>query len=321
MIRRPPRSTLSSSSAASDVYKRQVSTQSTGDLIQRCMATSSIPMAMDTNTNASLSASLSSTSSAVKRFDDTSVVEFFSKTRVYDVMPENFKLPVLHHSLSLMDSFSIMAQHQCQAAAVWKEDSCAGVLTAAELAALVMETARDGTLDSSMELGLDQVNLELRTESAGPDTTVLEALGMMMNKHALLQIAEAGMDCPVFIFTYPRILRYVMSHFQDAEGDAMLEQSIGSLPCCQQGQVQPIESTSTVLDAIEKLVKHKLGYLPVLDSQGVVLALFTSDDVLTIAGSTEGWKWLDRPLCELMDSCEWIDTLQTCLRSENLVEV
>eukprot|EP00658_Telonema_sp_P-2_P055564 TRINITY_DN44168_c0_g1_i2.p1 TRINITY_DN44168_c0_g1~~TRINITY_DN44168_c0_g1_i2.p1 ORF type:complete len:641 (-),score=169.95 TRINITY_DN44168_c0_g1_i2:177-2099(-) len=32
MIRRPPRSTLSSSSAASDVYKRQVSTQSTGKL-------------------------------------------------------------------------------------------------------------------------------------------------------------------------------------------------------------------------------------------------------------------------------------------------
>eukprot|EP00658_Telonema_sp_P-2_P028293 TRINITY_DN216_c0_g1_i3.p2 TRINITY_DN216_c0_g1~~TRINITY_DN216_c0_g1_i3.p2 ORF type:complete len:106 (+),score=21.46 TRINITY_DN216_c0_g1_i3:84-401(+) len=30
MIRRPPRSPLSSSSAASDVYKRQVSTQSTG---------------------------------------------------------------------------------------------------------------------------------------------------------------------------------------------------------------------------------------------------------------------------------------------------
>eukprot|EP00658_Telonema_sp_P-2_P015771 TRINITY_DN1608_c0_g4_i7.p1 TRINITY_DN1608_c0_g4~~TRINITY_DN1608_c0_g4_i7.p1 ORF type:complete len:506 (+),score=98.03 TRINITY_DN1608_c0_g4_i7:125-1642(+) len=32
MIRRPPRSTLSSSSAASDVYKRQVSTQSTGNV-------------------------------------------------------------------------------------------------------------------------------------------------------------------------------------------------------------------------------------------------------------------------------------------------
>eukprot|EP00657_Telonema_sp_P-1_P010110 TRINITY_DN43_c0_g1_i21.p3 TRINITY_DN43_c0_g1~~TRINITY_DN43_c0_g1_i21.p3 ORF type:complete len:111 (+),score=21.06 TRINITY_DN43_c0_g1_i21:143-475(+) len=31
MIRRPPRSTQSRSSAASDVYKRQVSTQSTGD--------------------------------------------------------------------------------------------------------------------------------------------------------------------------------------------------------------------------------------------------------------------------------------------------
>eukprot|EP00656_Telonema_subtile_P016265 TRINITY_DN1857_c0_g1_i2.p1 TRINITY_DN1857_c0_g1~~TRINITY_DN1857_c0_g1_i2.p1 ORF type:complete len:239 (-),score=13.05 TRINITY_DN1857_c0_g1_i2:298-1014(-) len=38
MIRRPPRSTLSSSSAASDVYKRQVSTQSTGDLETNTMA-------------------------------------------------------------------------------------------------------------------------------------------------------------------------------------------------------------------------------------------------------------------------------------------
>eukprot|EP00658_Telonema_sp_P-2_P079398 TRINITY_DN7657_c0_g1_i2.p1 TRINITY_DN7657_c0_g1~~TRINITY_DN7657_c0_g1_i2.p1 ORF type:complete len:197 (+),score=56.33 TRINITY_DN7657_c0_g1_i2:90-680(+) len=38
MIRRPPRSTLSSSSAASDVYKRQVSTQSTGDTRLRAMS-------------------------------------------------------------------------------------------------------------------------------------------------------------------------------------------------------------------------------------------------------------------------------------------
>eukprot|EP00656_Telonema_subtile_P057510 TRINITY_DN947_c0_g1_i12.p1 TRINITY_DN947_c0_g1~~TRINITY_DN947_c0_g1_i12.p1 ORF type:complete len:521 (-),score=151.18 TRINITY_DN947_c0_g1_i12:646-2208(-) len=38
MIRRPPRSTLSSSSAASDVYKRQVSTQSTGVLTYPAMS-------------------------------------------------------------------------------------------------------------------------------------------------------------------------------------------------------------------------------------------------------------------------------------------
>eukprot|EP00656_Telonema_subtile_P020240 TRINITY_DN2138_c0_g1_i1.p1 TRINITY_DN2138_c0_g1~~TRINITY_DN2138_c0_g1_i1.p1 ORF type:complete len:207 (-),score=63.64 TRINITY_DN2138_c0_g1_i1:192-812(-) len=38
MIRRPPRSTLSSSSAASDVYKRQVSTQSTGSPIDTMLS-------------------------------------------------------------------------------------------------------------------------------------------------------------------------------------------------------------------------------------------------------------------------------------------
>eukprot|EP00656_Telonema_subtile_P004700 TRINITY_DN1213_c0_g1_i7.p1 TRINITY_DN1213_c0_g1~~TRINITY_DN1213_c0_g1_i7.p1 ORF type:complete len:212 (+),score=46.54 TRINITY_DN1213_c0_g1_i7:79-714(+) len=43
MIRRPPRSTLSSSSAASDVYKRQVSTQSTGNKGKDPMSTSTPP--------------------------------------------------------------------------------------------------------------------------------------------------------------------------------------------------------------------------------------------------------------------------------------
>eukprot|EP00656_Telonema_subtile_P020273 TRINITY_DN2141_c0_g1_i1.p1 TRINITY_DN2141_c0_g1~~TRINITY_DN2141_c0_g1_i1.p1 ORF type:complete len:344 (-),score=64.27 TRINITY_DN2141_c0_g1_i1:301-1332(-) len=42
MIRRPPRSTLSSSSAASDVYKRQVSTQSTGNSQTHAMLASSL---------------------------------------------------------------------------------------------------------------------------------------------------------------------------------------------------------------------------------------------------------------------------------------
>eukprot|EP00658_Telonema_sp_P-2_P078369 TRINITY_DN731_c0_g1_i1.p1 TRINITY_DN731_c0_g1~~TRINITY_DN731_c0_g1_i1.p1 ORF type:complete len:154 (-),score=66.43 TRINITY_DN731_c0_g1_i1:351-812(-) len=42
MIRRPPRSTLSSSSAASDVYKRQVSTQSTGARHSTRMAASGL---------------------------------------------------------------------------------------------------------------------------------------------------------------------------------------------------------------------------------------------------------------------------------------
>eukprot|EP00657_Telonema_sp_P-1_P001579 TRINITY_DN14183_c0_g1_i3.p1 TRINITY_DN14183_c0_g1~~TRINITY_DN14183_c0_g1_i3.p1 ORF type:complete len:123 (+),score=72.89 TRINITY_DN14183_c0_g1_i3:103-471(+) len=40
MIRRPPRSTQSRSSAASDVYKRQVSTQSTGAVILSGVCTS-----------------------------------------------------------------------------------------------------------------------------------------------------------------------------------------------------------------------------------------------------------------------------------------
>eukprot|EP00826_Nyctotherus_ovalis_P014951 TRINITY_DN1420_c0_g1_i5.p1 TRINITY_DN1420_c0_g1~~TRINITY_DN1420_c0_g1_i5.p1 ORF type:complete len:130 (+),score=26.79 TRINITY_DN1420_c0_g1_i5:25-390(+) len=43
MIRRPPRSTLSSSSAASDVYKRQVSTQSTWARLAFSIATITKP--------------------------------------------------------------------------------------------------------------------------------------------------------------------------------------------------------------------------------------------------------------------------------------
>eukprot|EP00658_Telonema_sp_P-2_P022725 TRINITY_DN19090_c0_g2_i1.p1 TRINITY_DN19090_c0_g2~~TRINITY_DN19090_c0_g2_i1.p1 ORF type:complete len:193 (+),score=41.93 TRINITY_DN19090_c0_g2_i1:117-695(+) len=47
MIRRPPRSTLSSSSAASDVYKRQVSTQSTGKEIRAMPTTTAMERTRD----------------------------------------------------------------------------------------------------------------------------------------------------------------------------------------------------------------------------------------------------------------------------------
>eukprot|EP00656_Telonema_subtile_P028684 TRINITY_DN3126_c0_g1_i3.p1 TRINITY_DN3126_c0_g1~~TRINITY_DN3126_c0_g1_i3.p1 ORF type:complete len:315 (-),score=60.51 TRINITY_DN3126_c0_g1_i3:325-1269(-) len=52
MIRRPPRSTLSSSSAASDVYKRQVSTQSTGKSRPTNMGRVKIPIAYRTDDRA-----------------------------------------------------------------------------------------------------------------------------------------------------------------------------------------------------------------------------------------------------------------------------
>eukprot|EP00658_Telonema_sp_P-2_P079947 TRINITY_DN7869_c0_g1_i2.p1 TRINITY_DN7869_c0_g1~~TRINITY_DN7869_c0_g1_i2.p1 ORF type:complete len:385 (+),score=132.37 TRINITY_DN7869_c0_g1_i2:67-1221(+) len=57
MIRRPPRSTLSSSSAASDVYKRQVSTQSTGEIRQimdRAEELKTLFAAIDVNKNGKL---------------------------------------------------------------------------------------------------------------------------------------------------------------------------------------------------------------------------------------------------------------------------
>eukprot|EP00658_Telonema_sp_P-2_P050192 TRINITY_DN3823_c0_g1_i2.p1 TRINITY_DN3823_c0_g1~~TRINITY_DN3823_c0_g1_i2.p1 ORF type:complete len:285 (-),score=73.56 TRINITY_DN3823_c0_g1_i2:283-1137(-) len=47
MIRRPPRSTLSSSSAASDVYKRQVSTQSTGTGVTVTMSSLTVSVLTD----------------------------------------------------------------------------------------------------------------------------------------------------------------------------------------------------------------------------------------------------------------------------------
>eukprot|EP00656_Telonema_subtile_P047363 TRINITY_DN5433_c0_g1_i1.p1 TRINITY_DN5433_c0_g1~~TRINITY_DN5433_c0_g1_i1.p1 ORF type:complete len:545 (+),score=232.10 TRINITY_DN5433_c0_g1_i1:106-1740(+) len=70
MIRRPPRSTLSSSSAASDVYKRQVSTQSTGKkdwsamefragalLLSLVLVAHSMPVSMDDTQHVLLSVS------------------------------------------------------------------------------------------------------------------------------------------------------------------------------------------------------------------------------------------------------------------------
>eukprot|EP00656_Telonema_subtile_P011221 TRINITY_DN1552_c0_g1_i4.p1 TRINITY_DN1552_c0_g1~~TRINITY_DN1552_c0_g1_i4.p1 ORF type:complete len:337 (+),score=130.38 TRINITY_DN1552_c0_g1_i4:228-1238(+) len=281
----------------------------------------SIPIAMGSSPPNSLSGSGSNP--RAKSFDPQSVVEFFSRTRAYDVMPENGKVAVVEDSLTLADLLEVLAEHRLGACALWSQERCLGLITPAALCALLVRLASESgaeELEASLEITLAQAvadkELTLETESASPDATVLQVLRQMHRKTQLLQICEPNIDCPVFLVSFARILRYVMSHFHDAEGDTLLEQSIGSLSAVHQSQVPPIQSSVTVLEAFDTLVSQQLSYVPVLDAEGQLVALLTPEDMLPVAMSSQ--RWLARPLSELIASCEWSDTLQAVVLLEEL---
>lgn len=264
-----------------------------------------------------------------KSFDHRSVVDFFARTRAYDVMPENGKVAIVDKALTLAEALEVLAEHRLGACALWWEETCSGLITPAAICAVLVQLASD---ESSIEEQLNMVTLEqavsehgllLETEEAEPDTTVLVALQQMHGKNIqLLQIREGSTDCPVFLMSYPRVLRYVMSHFQDAEGDARLEEAIGSLNLASD-PVLTLESKSTVLEALTTLAAQKLAFAPVLDEDGVVVGLITPEDLtLTIASSSSASEsWLQRTLGEVVTRPEHADALQTCLRTEALLDV
>merc|ERR1719399_308783 len=101
---------------------------------------------------------------------------------------------------------------------------------------------------------MTELGVELEERHKSPDSTILEAMSEMLPDLQMLAVVDPQIESPVFLISYPRILRYVMSHFQDSEGDDLLEQSIGSLDAVHQGQVEPIDGNSTtVLEALQML--------------------------------------------------------------------
>lgn len=266
-----------------------------------------------------------------KSFDPQSVVQFFRNTRTYDVMPENGKVAVVEAALSLAELFEVFVDHQLGAASVLSDEQCQGLVTPTHLAHMVTQLAKTHGIDqldhqlAALTIGqfMAQSDLSLSCEIATPDTTVLDAIELMHVSAAvqLLQIKEPTMDSPVFILSYPRILRYVMSHFQDAEGDDLLDQSIAALQIGNHtaANVLSIPADSTILQALEQLLSSQRTFAAVIDAEGVVLGLLTAADVVSVAASVDRWGWLHKTIGSFIDGSE--HALNSCLGTEPLLDV
>lgn len=129
------------------------------------------------------------------------------------------------------------------------------------------------------------------------------------------------MDSPVFILSYPRILRYVMSHFQDAEGDDVLDQSIAALQIGNHTaeNVLSIPADSTILQVLEELLSSQRTFAAVVDAEGVVLGLVTAADVVSVAASADRWGWLHKTIGSFIDGSDHV--LNSCLGTEPLLDV
>merc|ERR1711865_108457 len=267
-----------------------------------------------------------------KSFDPQSVVQFFRNTRTYDVMPENGKVAVVEAALSLADLFEVFVDHHLGAASILSNEQCQGLVTPTHLAHAATRLAKTHGVEqldeqlAAISIGefIESSELSLNNEIATPDTTVFDAIELMRvsAQVQLMQVKEAAMDSPVFILSYPRILRYVMSHFQDAEGDDLLDQSISGLEIVHTNaadSVLTIGSESTVLQTLDQLLSSNRAFAAIVDAKGVLLGLVTTADVVKVAASVERWDWFDRSIGSFVDSSHL--ATNSCLGSEPLLDV
>merc|ERR1711865_451335 len=237
-----------------------------------------------------------------KSFDPQSVVQFFRNTRTYDVMPENGKVAVVEAALSLADLFEGFVDHHLGAASILSNEQCQGLVTPTHLAHAATRLAKTH--------GVEQLDEQLAAISIGE---FIESAELSLNN----EIAT-----PVFILSYPRILRYVMSHFQDAEGDDLLDQSISALEIVHTNaadSVLTIGSEGTVLQTLEQLLSSNRAFAAIVDAKGVLLGLVTTADVVKVAASVERWDWFDRSIGSFVDSSHL--ATNSCLGSEPLLDV
>eukprot|EP00656_Telonema_subtile_P039674 TRINITY_DN4475_c0_g1_i11.p1 TRINITY_DN4475_c0_g1~~TRINITY_DN4475_c0_g1_i11.p1 ORF type:complete len:422 (+),score=67.98 TRINITY_DN4475_c0_g1_i11:106-1371(+) len=240
MIRRPPRSTLSSSSAASDVYKRQVSTQSTGHPL--CAIMGALYSLVTRDSQLALEAVITPSGTSLEASDPSPRIGYcFSGggTRAYTCTMGYLR--ALHHSNSLRPEDLL----SCVSGGSWACNVYAFAL------------ADENTLLGGLPLG--PRDLTLSALSTMPETSMGHAatsnvLASIVELAATEELSEVWIDTIGKVFLEPYGIALEAGFTTDEQTAAEITRrnpGLGQLIWPRPGRPQPVTNATLIGPAAE----------------------------------------------------------------------
>ncbi|KAF8543438.1 hypothetical protein BDD12DRAFT_212673 [Trichophaea hybrida] len=221
--------------------------------------------------------------------------EFLKIRTSYDVLPVSFRLIVLDTGLLVKKSLLILVQNGIVSAPLWnsKTSAFAGLLTSTDFINVIQYywqfpdklSQIDGfRLDSLREIEQAIGATQIETVSVNPMVPLFEACRRMLGSRArripLIDIDdETQQEMVVSVLTQFRILKFIAFNVRETR---QLRKPLRELGIVTEKELATAQMNTPVMTVIHMLVQKDISSVPIVDSNGILLNIYESVDILTL---------------------------------------
>jgi len=237
------------------------------------------------------------------------ILNFFKCYKCYELIPQSAKLVVLDTRLTPKKAFLAMVETAVRACPLWDSGAgrLAGVLSLADLLALLHRSSSSGSSSLADNQELERGGLvDWREEKPGgeagpavsPDHSLHQAVSRMVEANTTrIPIIDPGSGNVLYLLGQRALLRFLFQYVPNLAFFHLLSQSIEEAGVGTFQGLQVASPSSSVREAVARLVTGRVAALPVLDQTGRLAGVFSQEDVVTLAAQDPGID-LALPLAE-----------------------
>jgi len=259
-------------------------------------------------------------------------LKFFKFYRSYDLLPTSSKLVVFDTQLLVKKAFNALVLNGVRAALIWDSSTqrYIGMLTITDFIRILSMNYKSHTLEMEelehhkISTWRDILHDENELIYTNPDASLYEAIKMLVqNKIHRLPVLDQNSGNILSILTHKRIVRFLFLHFSSLPQSKHIQQSIFKLKVGTFSDVEVALEETSIIEALNKFEHRRVSALPIVDSQGKLVDIYTKFDVINLAAE-KTYSNLDvnlRTANQHQHRNEWFEGVHKCRQDESLLAV
>ncbi|KAH3716593.1 hypothetical protein DPMN_059317 [Dreissena polymorpha] len=224
---------------------------------------------------------------------DQVFAKFMRAHKCYDIIPTSAKLVIFDTQLNVKKAFFALVYNGVRAAPLWSsaKQDYEGMLTITDFISILHKyyTSPNTKMDELEEHNIEKWREVLRDKQRpfvciDPDASLFEAIRTLIHSHVhRLPVVDKYTGNAIYILTHKRILRFLYLYINDLPKPSFWNQTIKELEIGTYNNVITATRETTVYEALNLFVEHRISALPVVDDDRKVVDIYAKFDVINLA--------------------------------------
>lgn len=262
--------------------------------------------------------------------EDQVFAKFMRAHKCYDLIPTSAKLVIFDTKLNVKKAFFALVYNGVRAAPLWNsaKQDYEGMLTITDFITILhryykspmvkMDELEDHNIEKWREVLRDKQRPFVCIE---PDASLFEAIRTLIQSHVhRLPVVDKLTGNAIYILTHKRILRFMYLYMNELPQPKFLNKTLREMNIGTYENVVTAKPTTTIFEALNLFVQHRISALPVVNDQGKVVDIYAKFDVINLAAE-KTYNNLDITIEQaLRHRCEanWFEGVVKCVDTDSI---